>query len=229
MSIRGRVLTSCAWSRTQKTGEAKAAEEEVEEATRARMGSVKHKLLVLSGKGGVGKSTLAVQLAMALSKNGDATGILDIDVCGPSVPRMVGAEDREVRQAASGWQPVWVSDSLCVMSIGFMLPSRNEAVVWRGARKNGLITQFVRDVDWGELEYLVVDSPPGTSDEHITLAKLMKGTEGVSAIIVTTPQEIALLDVRKVGGRLLSAQSVSWHAIIQRHHASPSLWSSSSS
>jgi hypothetical protein len=91
-------------------------------------------------------------------------------------------------QAASGWQPVWVDDSLCVVSIGFMTPSRNDAVIWRGVRKNGLIKQFLKDVDWGELEFLVVDAPPGTSDEHITLAQYMKETSGVGAIIVTTPQ-----------------------------------------
>jgi Mrp family chromosome partitioning ATPase len=167
-----------------------------------RMASVDYKVLVLSGKGGVGKSTVASQLAMILSngassaENG-ATGLLDIDICGPSVPRMMGVEASEVRQAASGWQPVWVNDRLCVMSIGFMLPSREDAVVWRGVRKNGLMKQFLKDVEWGSLDYLVVDAPPGTSDEHITIAQCLNQTHNVGAVIVTTPQEIALLDVRK--------------------------------
>jgi Mrp family chromosome partitioning ATPase len=169
-----------------------------------RMANIEYKVLVLSGKGGVGKSTVASQLAMMLSKDpgsvggqGGATGLLDIDICGPSVPRMMGVEASEVRQAASGWQPVWVNDKLCVMSIGFMLPSREDAVVWRGVRKNGLMKQFLKDVDWGCLNYLVVDAPPGTSDEHITIAQCLNQTHSVGAVIVTTPQEIALLDVRK--------------------------------
>ena len=115
------------------------------QAAKIRLSGVRYKLLVLSGKGGVGKSTLATQLAMALSANGDLTGLLDIDICGPSIPRMVGAENEEVRQAASGWQPVWVDDSLCVISIGYMIPTRNNAVIWRGVRKNGLIKQFLKD------------------------------------------------------------------------------------
>jgi len=144
-------------------------------AIRDRMASVDYKVLVLSGKGGVGKSTLASQLAMLLSKGGGAgggrgaTGLLDIDVCGPSAPRMMGVEASEVRQAASGWQPVWIHDSLCVMSIGFMLPSREDAVVWRGVRKNGLMKQFLKDVEWGALDFLVVDAPPGKSPPALRL------------------------------------------------------------
>jgi Mrp family chromosome partitioning ATPase len=136
------------------------------DAIHERMAGIDYKVLVLSGKGGVGKSTLASQLAMLLSKGGGAggrgaTGLLDIDICGPSAPRMMGVEASEVRQAASGWQPVWVRDNLCVMSIGFMLPSREDAVVWRGVRKNGLMKQFLKDVEWGDLDFLVVDAPPG--------------------------------------------------------------------
>jgi Mrp family chromosome partitioning ATPase len=112
-------------------------------------------VLVLSGKGGVGKSTVSSQLAHALSSAGHQVGLLDIDICGPSLPRMLGLEGEEVHQSSSGWSPVYVNDRLGVMSIGFMLTDPNEAVVWRGPRKNGLIKQFLKDVDWGALDYLV--------------------------------------------------------------------------
>ncbi|EKX44691.1 hypothetical protein GUITHDRAFT_109471 [Guillardia theta CCMP2712] len=178
------------------SGQSSAPDPAIEEI-KARMSLVKHKILVLSGKGGVGKSTVASQVAMALSGGGNVTGLLDIDVCGPSAPRMLGVEDMDVHQSGSGWQPVWVDENLCVMSIGFMLPSRDDAVVWRGVRKIGLIKQFLKDVNWEKLDYLVIDAPPGTSDEHITIAQCLNQTSNVGAVIVTTPQEVALLDVRK--------------------------------
>lgn len=159
--------------------------------------NVKHKILVLSGKGGVGKSTLAAQLSIALSARGDDVGLLDVDVCGPSAPHMLGAAGEEVRMSNSGWSPVYVEENLAVMSVAFMLPSREDAVIWRGVRKTGLIKQFLRDVDWGELDYLVVDAPPGTSDEHISLVQYLKEADVDGALIVTTPQEVSLLDVRK--------------------------------
>lgn len=159
---------------------------------------VKHKLLILSGKGGVGKSTVATQLSLCLSvADGLEVGLLDVDVCGPSVPHMLGVAEEEVRMSATGWSPVYVEENLGVMSIGFMLPSRDDAVIWRGVRKTGLIKQFLRDVDWGELDYLVVDAPPGTSDEHISLVQLLKESRVDGALIVTTPQEVSLIDVRK--------------------------------
>jgi len=162
------------------------------------MAAVKHKILVLSGKGGVGKSTFSAQLAFALAAQGKEVGLLDIDICGPSVPKMLGLEGQEVHQSAVGWSPVYVEDNLAVMSIGFMLPNPDEAVIWRGPRKNGLIKQFLKDVHWGELDYLVVDAPPGTSDEHITIAQCLgAGTQADGAVIVTTPQEVAIIDVRK--------------------------------
>lgn len=159
---------------------------------------VRHKILVLSGKGGVGKSTLAAQLSLCLSASHTLdVGLLDVDVCGPSAPHMLGVADEEVRQNNSGWSPVYVEENLGVMSIAFMLPRRDDAVVWRGVRKTGLIKQFLRDVDWGELDYLIVDAPPGTSDEHISLVQMLKESDVDGALIVTTPQEVALLDVRK--------------------------------
>mmetsp|Transcript_37714 Transcript_37714/g.48604 ORF Transcript_37714/g.48604 Transcript_37714/m.48604 type:complete len:358 (+) Transcript_37714:113-1186(+) len=162
-----------------------------------RLGQVKHKILVLSGKGGVGKSTFACQLAFSLAARGHQVGLLDVDICGPSVPQMLGLAGQEVHQSASGWSPVYVGDNLGVMSIGFMLPRPDDAVIWRGPRKNGLIRQFLTDVDWGQLDYLVVDTPPGTSDEHISIIQYLKGAGVDGAVVVTTPQEVAMADVRK--------------------------------
>ena len=162
------------------------------------MQTVKKKILVLSGKGGVGKSTVATNLAFALSFDASAqVGMMDLDICGPSLPKMTGLEGQQIHQSSSGWSPVFVSENLSVMSIGFMLPSLDEAVIWRGAKKNGLIKQFLKDVDWGDLDYLVVDTPPGTSDEHLSVVQYLKESGIDGAVIVTTPQEVALQDVRK--------------------------------
>ncbi|XP_015059376.1 cytosolic Fe-S cluster assembly factor NBP35 [Solanum pennellii] len=162
-----------------------------------RMATVKHKILVLSGKGGVGKSTFSTQLAFALAAMDFQVGLLDIDICGPSIPKMLGLEGQEIHQSNIGWIPIYVESNLGVMSIGFMLPNPDEAVIWRGPRKNALIKQFLRDVDWGELDFLVVDAPPGTSDEHISIVQLLQETGIDGAVIVTTPQQVSLIDVRK--------------------------------
>lgn len=164
----------------------------------SRMSQIKKKILVLSGKGGVGKSTFSSQLSFALARDqSKEVGLLDIDICGPSIPRMLGLVGQEVHQSASGWSPVYVEDNLGVMSIGFMLPSADDAIIWRGPRKVGLIKQFLSDVVWNELDYLIVDTPPGTSDEHISIVQLMKESGIDGAIIVTTPQEVSMADVRK--------------------------------
>ncbi|PIO64622.1 hypothetical protein TELCIR_13743 [Teladorsagia circumcincta] len=124
--------------------------------------------------------------------------ILDVDICGPSQPRMLGVEQEEVHDSADGWTPVSVKDNLMLMSIAFLLGNKNDAVIWRGARKNGMIKQFLRDVDWGEVDYLLIDTPPGTSDEHISLVQfLLQAGSLDGAIIVSTPQEVSLLDVRR--------------------------------
>ncbi|EPS65090.1 hypothetical protein M569_09688, partial [Genlisea aurea] len=165
-----------------------------------RMAAVKHKILVLSGKGGVGKSTLAAQLSFALAAMDFTVGLLDIDICGPSIPKMLGLEGQDIYRSGLGWSPVYVESdvgAIGVMSIGFMLPSPDEAVIWRGPRKNAMIKQFLKDVDWGELDFLVVDAPPGTSDEHITIVQLLQATGTDGAVIVTTPQQVSLIDVRK--------------------------------
>ena len=162
-----------------------------------RMSKIKHKILVLSGKGGVGKSTFSAQLSFALAQKGHQVGLLDVDICGPSIPRMLGLVGQEVHQSASGWSPVYVEDNLAVMSIGFMLPSVDDAIIWRGPRKNGLIKQFLTDVVWNELDYLIVDTPPGTSDEHISIVQYLQSTNIDGCVIVTTPQEVSMADVRK--------------------------------
>lgn len=162
-----------------------------------RMATIKHKILILSGKGGVGKSTFSAQLSFALAELENQVGLLDIDICGPSIPKMMGLEGHDIHQSNLGWSPVYVESNLGIMSIGFMLPHPDEAVIWRGPRKNGLIKQFVKDVNWGELDYLVVDAPPGTSDEHISIVQFLQATGIDGAIIVTTPQQVSLIDVRK--------------------------------
>lgn len=167
-----------------------------------RLSGVQHKIFVLSGKGGVGKSTFTSMLGWALGADKDLeVGIMDVDVCGPSMPQMMGVQGERVHSSAEGWTPVYVDDNLSVMSIGFLLPDPDNAVIWRGAKKNGLIKQFLKDVLWGDLDYLVIDTPPGTSDEHLSLNSYLKNPDGSSgidgAIIVTTPQEVSLLDVRK--------------------------------
>jgi Mrp family chromosome partitioning ATPase len=177
-----------------------------------RLSGVKHKVLVLSGKGGVGKSTFSALLAQAFSSGGaqgelaglegelPTVGLMDTDLCGPSIPRMLlGSEgaNTSIHTTASGWTPVWASDTLAVMSIQFMLPDQDAAVIWRGPKKNGLIKRFLKDVEWGDLDLLLVDTPPGTSDEHLSIQSFLTAAGVDGAILVTTPQEVALMDVRK--------------------------------
>jgi len=167
------------------------------DAISERMSSVKHKLIVLSGKGGVGKSTFSSQLSFALSKLGAQVGLMDIDICGPSIPKLLGLEGEQIHQSNMGWSPVYIEENLGVMSVGFMLNDPNEAVIWRGPKKNTLIKQFLKDVYWGDLDYLVIDTPPGTSDEHLSINQYLKLSGSDGAIVITTPQEVSLLDVRK--------------------------------
>jgi len=162
------------------------------------LAGVKNIILILSGKGGVGKSTVTANVARCLALKEELNvGVLDIDLCGPSQPRILGCEGEGVHQSGSGWSPIFVDDNLSVMSAGFLLPSPDSAVIWRGPKKNGLIKQLLRDVDWGGLDYLLVDTPPGTGDEHLSIVQYLAGANVRGALIVTTPQEIALQDVRK--------------------------------
>lgn len=163
-----------------------------------RMENIRHKILILSGKGGVGKSTFTSQLAFALSNDEEVqVGLVDVDICGPSIPKIMGLEGEQIHQSSSGWSPVYLEDNLAVMSIGFMLQNQDDAIIWRGPKKNGLIKQFLKDVEWGPLDFLLIDTPPGTSDEHLSIVQFLKEAGIDGAIVITTPQEMALQDVRK--------------------------------
>lgn len=159
-----------------------------------RLARIGRTIIVMSGKGGVGKSTVAVNLAVSLSLAGNRVGLLDIDIHGPSIPTMLGLEDRTIRNGADGMVPIELG-LLKVISIGFLLENPDDAVIWRGPLKMGIIKQFLKDVEWGELDYLVIDSPPGTGDEPLSICHLLGRPDG--AVIVTTPQKVAAVDVRK--------------------------------
>ncbi|ODV85301.1 hypothetical protein CANARDRAFT_199066 [[Candida] arabinofermentans NRRL YB-2248] len=162
---------------------------------------VKHIILVLSGKGGVGKSSVTTQIALSLVQKNFKVGVLDIDLTGPSLPRMFGMENGKIHQSSNnGWIPVYYDSSkqLSLMSLGFLLNDRGNSVVWRGPKKTAMIRQFLKDVEWEELDYLVIDTPPGTSDEHIAIAEELRYCNNVDgAVIVTTPQLISINDVKK--------------------------------
>ncbi len=160
---------------------------------------VKHIILILSGKGGVGKSSVTTQTALTLVRKGFRVGVLDLDLTGPSLPRMFGLENKKVHQSTRGWVPVYVDKEkkLGVMSLGFLLADRGDSVIWRGPKKTGVISQFLKTVVWGELDYLLIDTPPGTGDEHISLAEGLKMCNPDGAILVTTPQKVSIIDVKK--------------------------------
>jgi len=162
--------------------------------TEDRMAHIKHKIVVGSGKGGVGKSTVAVNLAAALQSRGYKVGILDADITGPDIPKLLGIEDMRLVGGANGLIPA-DAGGLKVISMALLLKSRDSPVVWRGPMKMAALKQFLSDVNWGDLDFLIVDLPPGTSDEPISIVQLIPDLDG--AIIVTTPQEVALLDSRK--------------------------------
>ena len=155
---------------------------------------IENKILVLSGKGGVGKTTIAVNLAYALSEKGFKVGLLDVDIHGPNVPKMLNLENRKLLTKNNKIIPTEVKENLKVMSMAFLL-SKDKAVIWRGPIKHNVIKQFIEDVSWGKLDYLVVDFPPGTGDEAISISQLLSNITG--SVIVSTPQQVALLDVVK--------------------------------
>ena len=160
-----------------------------------RLCRIQHKIIVLSGKGGVGKSSVAVNLAAALSIAGKKTGLMDIDVHGPSIPKLLNLNGSSIGINDGVIYPVPYDANLKIMSIGLLINDPDQAVIWRGPMKHGIIKQFIRDVDWGDLDYLVIDSPPGTGDEPLSIAQLIPEADG--ALIVTTPQELAIDDVRR--------------------------------
>jgi ATP-binding protein involved in chromosome partitioning len=171
-----------------------AAESRERQEIESRLGRIGHKIIVLSGKGGVGKSTVAVNLAAALMMEGKRVGLLDVDIHGPSIPTMLGLERATVEGQDGEMLPVDV-DGLKVMSLGFFLRNQDDAVIWRGPLKMSVIKQFLKDVAWGDLDFLVIDSPPGTGDEPLSVCQLMGKLDG--AVIVTTPQKVSAVDVRK--------------------------------
>ncbi len=177
----------------------KAAQESKKVATendkvKDNLKKIKHKIVVMSGKGGVGKSTIATNLAFALSMNGHEVGLLDVDINGPDIAKMLNIENERLACGDDGMIPVIVPPHLKVISMAFLLQDKDTPVIWRGPLKMQAIKQFIGDVNWGELDYLIIDLPPGTGDEPLSIAQLIPGGH---SIIVTTPQEVALLDSRK--------------------------------
>jgi ATP-binding protein involved in chromosome partitioning len=170
----------------------KASQEQ--EKLRDAMGKIKHKIAVISGKGGVGKSTVTVNLAAAFALMGKSVGVLDADIHGPSVPRLLGLEGQQVKVAPSGVFPVDGPLGMKVMSIDFFLPEQ-APTIWRGPLKMRAIRQFLADVDWGELDFLFIDLPPGTGDEPLSIAQLLPDIDGV--VIVTMPSELSSSIVKK--------------------------------
>ncbi len=169
---------------------------ETETLLKKRMGMIKKKYLVMSGKGGVGKSTISVNLATGLALEGLKVGLLDTDIHGPSIPTMLNLHDVTIEHTSRGIKPVeTLGGNLKVISVAFFLENSEDAVIWRGPAKMGAIKQFLEDVDWGELDCLIIDSPPGTGDEPLSVVQLIEDVDG--AIVITTPQQVATADVKR--------------------------------
>ncbi len=170
--------------------------EEEDRQIAKKLETIKHKIVIMSGKGGVGKTSVAVNLALSLALNGFRVGLLDVDITGPNVPKMIGKNIALPPSSGTekGISPIFGPLNMKIMSMGFLLQNEDVPVIWRGPLKMGAIKQFITDVNWGELDFLIVDNPPGTSDEPLSVLQLIKGAQ---VIIVTTPQDVALLDSRK--------------------------------
>jgi len=177
----------------QRMNEREVAEQD--RRLKERMAKIRHKLVVISGKGGVGKTSAAVNLAYNLAGNGKRTGILDVDIHGPNVAKMLGIEGRRLVHSDDGIRPVEVSNNLVAVSLALAMENPDQPIIWRGPLKMVTIKQFLADVAWGELDYLIIDSPPGTGDEPLSVCQLIQDVDG--ALIVTTPQDVAILDSRK--------------------------------
>ena len=163
-------------------------------AVEKSLSKIKHKFLIMSGKGGVGKTSTSVNLSLALAKLGFQVGLMDVDLHGPDIPRMLGLKEDLELSSERKLQPLRYSKNLKAVSVEALTPSKDNAIIWRGPIKYSAIQQFIADVEWGELDYLLIDAPPGTGDEPLTVAQTIKDAK---AIIVTTPQEVSLADVRK--------------------------------
>lgn len=171
------------------------ASKKLDEKLKRNMSQIKHKILVLSNKGGVGKSLVAVNLACSLSEKGFKVGILDADLHGPSVAAMLGFEGKKLQGSSEGIIPMNVSSNLVAVSMAFLIETSDAPLIWRGPLKMMALKQFLGEVEWGALDYLIIDSPPGTRDEPLSICQLIPELEG--GVIVTTPQKVALLDSRK--------------------------------
>ncbi len=167
---------------------------DVDAAVNGSLGRIKNKLIVMSGKGGVGKTSVSVNLAMALAKKGFKVGIMDVDIHGPDVPRMLGLDGLLGVTADQRLVPIKFDDHLAAVSIESLSQNKDDAIIWRGPIKHSVIRQFIGDVEWGDLDFLIIDAPPGTGDEPLSVAQVITDAK---AVIVTTPQEVALADVRK--------------------------------
>lgn len=170
-------------------------QDEAKEKIAERMSDVKHKIMIMSGKGGVGKSTVAANIATALKARGYETGLLDCDMHGPSIPKIVGVRGKDATTDGESMNPIKTDFGLEVISIDPLLPEEDSPVIWRGPLKMKTLQQFLGDVNWGKLDYLVFDLPPGTGDEPLSIAQLIPDPDG--ALIVTTPQEVALQTIRR--------------------------------
>jgi len=168
---------------------------EQKERIREKMSQIKYKVLVMSGKGGVGKTSVAVNLSYGLSLSGNNVGILDVDLHGPNIAKMLGIEQKSLFGMESGIEPVEVIPRLKAVSLALTGFDVDQPIIWRGPMKTAAIRQFLGDVNWGELDYLIIDSPPGTGDEPLSTCQLIPDISGI--IIVTTPQDVAILDSRK--------------------------------
>jgi len=170
------------------------AQQQLDASVKGSLEKIKNKFLVMSGKGGVGKTSVSVNMAIALAAKGFDVGLMDVDIHGPDVPRMLGLGGMLDLDTNRKLIPIRYSDRLVAVSLESLIPNKDDAIIWRGPMKHNIIRQFVGDVEWGALDYLIIDSPPGTGDEPLTVAQTISDAK---AIIVTTPQEIALADVRK--------------------------------
>ena len=168
---------------------------EQEKRLKENLSKIKNKLIVISGKGGVGKTTVAVNLAYGLAIKEYKTGILDVDIHGPNIAKMLGIEDKKLMSSESGIEPVMALPNLKAVSLALVGYDIDQPVIWRGPLKMAAIKQLLSDVNWGELDYLIIDSPPGTGDEPLSVCQLIPDLKG--AIVVTTPQDVAILDSRK--------------------------------
>ena len=186
---------SCSSCGSAESCSAEEKQRREEEQLQGRLAHIKHYIMVMSGKGGVGKSTVAVNLAVSLVQQGLKVGLLDADIHGPNLPKMLGLGNCRLQATEGGIVPMEFIPGLSVVSMAFMLENVDNPVVWRGPLKHTVIKQFVADVQWGDLDCLVVDLPPGTGDEPLSVAQVLKPVDG--SVIVTTPQEVALLDSRK--------------------------------